>query len=171
MFRAHRSAALVLVAFCTAVAAQDKPFTSPVVSLSEKAPGAWSLVKAQVDAKILTDRDYKFNVLPKDVNGAAFVVRSSTDHAFWLAPGSVIAKKDGTAFAIIRTKYNNKEVVGAGAIKKLEDDGWTAVEGEVGTTSPGNENWGWVAFKAGEIDLSLKSMKWASKSAVLFAFK
>jgi hypothetical protein len=156
-------------------AAQDQAFKSSVVSLGEKAPGKWMLVKAQVDAKILVDRDYKFSVVPKEINGAALVVRTSDDHAYWLAASSVIAKKDGTAFAIIRTKYNGKEVVTAAVLKKLEGDGWTAVEGEVGTTSPGSENWGWVAykkdFKAGEIDLSLKSMKWASKSAVLFAFK
>lgn len=46
------------------------------------------------------------------------------------------------------------------------------MDGEVRTTSPGSEKWGWVAYKkdftASEIDLSLK---WASKSAVLFEFK
>ncbi|HJZ58803.1 MAG TPA: hypothetical protein VKE74_27925, partial [Gemmataceae bacterium] len=103
------------------------------------------------------------------------LVRPSADHAHWLAPGSVTAKKDGTVYAVIRTKYLNKPVFPAASLKKLEGDGWTEIEGEVATTFPGNENWEWTAFKKeikkGEVDLELKGIKWNTRSAVLFVFK
>ncbi|HJZ58578.1 MAG TPA: hypothetical protein VKE74_26795, partial [Gemmataceae bacterium] len=42
---------------------------SPYVALTDKAPSSWSLAPAKVDTKIMTDRDYKFSTVAKDLNG------------------------------------------------------------------------------------------------------
>jgi hypothetical protein len=149
---------------------------APPVALTGKAPNSWSLDPAKVDTRILADRDYKLTVVPREVNGAALLVRPAADHAHWLAPGMLTATKDCTVYAIIRTHYvGKKDVFGPQAIKQLEMDGWIAVDGEVGTTSPGNEKWEWAAWskevKKGDVDLTLKTLKWNARTAVLFVFK
>ena len=156
--------------------ASGSAVAAPPVALTGKAPTTWSLDPAKVDTRILGDRDYKFNVLPRDLNGATLLVRPAADHAHWLAPGVLTATKDCTVYAVIRTHYvAKKDVFGPQAIKQLEADGWTAVEGEVGTTTPGNEKWEWATWskevRKGDVDLTLKTLKWNSRTAVLFVFK
>jgi hypothetical protein len=76
---------------------------------------------------------------------------------------------------MIRAKSNNRDVVPEATLKKIEDDGWKVVDGELGTSSSNNEKATWVIyrkdFKAGDLDVSLKTIKWTTRTPVLFAFK
>lgn len=170
-------AAFLALIGVTAIAAtaQDTAFKSPVVAFGDKAPTTWAMAKMQVDTKIGSDRDVVFTSVPKDLNGASFLQRKTADHNTWLPAGGVTAKKDCTVYVMIRAKSNNRDIVPEATLKKIEDDGWKAVDGELGTSVSNNEKVTWAIYKkdvkAGDVDVTLKTVKWSTRTPVLFAFK
>ena len=133
------------------------------VELTDKAGKGWLAKEAKIGAKISSDRDYLLTELPKEILGGTHVLRTQGELKGWLLAGAVKAKKDGTAYVMIMNKYQGNDQFGEGAQRQLERDGWKEVEGKVGTTSPGNEGWGWKAFKKdvkeGEVTLQLDNLK------------
>ena len=154
---------------------KDKKKVGPAIEATEKTGKDWLIRPAGPNLQMVTDKkDYIITALPKDLMGSTYLMRTAADHGQWLPDGSVKAKEDGTVFAMIRVRYNNKDAFSADQQKQLEKDGWTAVEGKAATTSPGKENWEWKIWKqdikAGEVNLKLENLKWPG-TAVLFFFK
>ncbi len=145
------------------------------VELTDKAGKGWLVKEAKVGAKLSSDRDYLIAELPKEIAGGTYVLRPQDEIKGWLAYSSVKSKKDGTAYVLIMNKYLGNDQFGAAAQEKLAKDGWKEVEGQVATTFPAKEAWGWKAFKKeikeGEVILQLDNLKWDNRIPVLFVFK
>lgn len=150
-----------------------KPFESPVVNFTDEAPKAWTFLEAKKSGKLWSDRDYRFSKLPAEIAGGTLLYRDTGFISKWLDAGKLEAKKDGTAYAIIRWRYLGKDVVDEATFARLEKDGWKPVKGEVETTFPAREDWRWRAFRKtfekGEVILDLKTAE--VNSAVVFVFK
>ena len=174
----------VLIAFASGpeTVGQDKKdkkdkkgAVTQVVEGTDKA-GNWGYWKARVGLKMISDRDYAITALPKEMLGGTFLTRGAGDYGQWLPEGTLKAKMPATAYAIVRTKYINKNTFDDAAQKQFEKDGWVAVDGKFATTSPGKENWEWKAFKKdideGPVSLPLKNLDWSKHgTAVMFFFK
>ena len=147
---------------------------APVVEFTAKAPKAWFLVEPKPGIKMVSDKDYIVISAPNEVAGSTYLVRSAADHGQWFPDGTLKAKKDVTVYAIVRVRYNNKDVFNDTAQAQFVKDGWAEVDGKTATTFPGKENWEWKTWKKeikeGEITLPLASLKWPG-TGVLFFFK
>jgi hypothetical protein len=71
-------------------------------------------------------------------------------------------------------KYNGEVKVSEDEFKKLVEEGWTQLNGEFETTTPGNEIWRWRVIgkpvSKGPVDLRLQSVTWGTR-VVIFFFK
>lgn len=153
---------------------KDKPLTSPVIEVTEKAT-KWDVSDAKVGIKIYTDRDYVLAALPKEMVGGTFVTRGSGELREWLPSGKLKAKMAVTAYAIVLVKYLGKDKFDEARQKLLVKEGWEEVEGKVKTTFPSGEGWEWKAYKMdideGDIFLQLKDLSWDQHGTnVLYLF-
>src|SRR5262245_56887516 len=67
---------------------EKKEEKKSAVELTDKASLNWLLKKADVEAKVISDRDYIFSRLPEEMVGAAYLLRSSGDWTKWLPHGA-----------------------------------------------------------------------------------
>lgn len=152
-----------------------KAKAGPAIEATERTAKEWVIRPAALGLPMLTDKkDYVLTALPKELAGTTYLIRTAGDHGQWLPTAAVKAKQDGTVFAMIRVKYNNKDAFDAAAQAALEKNGWKPVDGKAATTSPGKENWEWKVWKTdvkeGDVSLILENFKWPG-TAVLFFFK
>lgn len=145
-----------------------------VVALGERSKPNWLLNDIQKDARIFSDRDYKFILLPKELNGAKYLARDSRTANFWLPDESVKVTTGGTVYALVQWKQRGKVVVDEGAFAQLERDGWKVMKDEITTTFPNAEDWQWKALKRdlpeGNVVLRLTTLNWGQR-LVIFAFR
>ncbi len=153
---------------------KDKKGPTAVVESTEKSGKKWSVWQAKTGLKIVVDKDYVLSAVPKEMVGSTFLTRESPELGKWLLDGSLKAKGDLTAYAMIMTKARGKEQFGEDRQKALIKEGWSEVDGKVGTTFPSGEAWEWKAFKKsvddGEIYLQLKDLSWDKHGAPVLFF-
>ena len=76
-----------------------------IVALPTPAPGGWGFKKAQSGVRLWADRDYTLTRLPKELEGGALLQRGVGEGKAWLPSGKLAVTQDGTAYAIVRSKY------------------------------------------------------------------
>jgi hypothetical protein len=144
-----------------------------IVALRVPAPGGWSFKPAQSGVRLWADRDYRLTKLPTEVEGGALLQRGVGDGKAWLPSGRLTVTRDGTAYAIVRTKYLGRVQLDDTVFRKLRGEGWSEVEGAAETTFPPGEAWEWKVIKKdikkGDELGVLKSLSW--DQPIIFVFK
>jgi hypothetical protein len=120
----------------------------------------------------LGDRDYLVRTYPKEMHRAVLLARPAEQLREWLPPFKVIVSRDCTAYVAIMWEYNGKVEAPETFFDRLQDEGWTLVEGPFDVTSPGGELWKWKVvkkqIKKGEVDINHKI---GGKVPAVFMFK
>jgi hypothetical protein len=149
---------------------EEKAQRNPVEIKNQKS--LWSFATAEAGAAFLSDRDYAITRLPKEMQGAALLLRTKEESKSAVIPiDQLTAREDCTLYAAILWRYNGKEEVSALDFKRLAAAEWKEVNDAFTTTEPGNETWEWkVVAKPvakGFVYVNLK----VSAATTIFCFK
>ena len=142
------------------------------VEYTELAPPDWFFREVKVGTQFLSDREYAFTSLPKEMIGGLLVVHD-TGYSGWLKGGAVRANKDCISYAVIRWKEHGKVEINDNVFDELEREGWEEVEAQIKTSIDGPFGWKQRIFKigveAGDVFLPTGRNDFANRS-VFFIF-
>lgn len=106
----------------------------------------YALVSTAVDAAIASDRPYRIQILPGEMNGTWMLQRPVAVMAHNVT-NLVQVTRPARLYAAVLYKYIGAEKFTDAHFTELEQQGWTFVEDEFKTTTFQSEHWDWQVLR------------------------
>ena len=105
-------------------------------------------IPAKVGTKYLSNRDYCFAVVPREVAGAQCIQRWSREAAIWLLDGKfVTVSRPCTLYVAVMCQVDKGVLVTEEQFAAFRNDGWALLDAPFGTTGAGDQVWNWKLMR------------------------